>query len=248
MRLCDDVEDDIFDETMKPRWAKAAFTTWQAKTRAMARFWSEVRAGRVEDGTAGVRPLIVYGGANFASSAKGAAAAPTTALYAACLAVCGPAAVRLATEHRSSKCCACCGGVLQWVATPMPSPAHAAARARIEAAREGRGWAPMRPLSTLIDVRGLKRCPSPLCEREGAFVDRDVNAALNILRAFVQLDATGTLPEHMRRAGVDHTARDELEARGSHVLWGNLEDEGRGEPGGDGEETHWRRAAARAPA
>jgi hypothetical protein len=246
MRLCDDVEPDIFSEVLKRRWRKDAFTTWQAKQRSMARFWSEVRAGRVEDGTAGVRPLVVYGGANFASSAKGAAAAPTTALYRACLAVFGRAAVRLATEHRSSKCCAGCGEVLQIVKSPVPTPAHAAARARKEAQRAAAGWEPLRPLPRLLEVRGLRRCGRGNgCAYGGAsFVDRDVNAALNILRAFVQLDAAGTLPAHMR-AGVDHRMADAAAERGAHVLHGNRDDPRRGVPGGDGWATHCHRAAAR---
>jgi len=72
-------------------------------------------------------------------------------------------------------------------------------------------------------------------------VHRDVNGALNIARAFVALDATGALPDHMRR-DVDHAEGDAADAMGAFVL-NHEAQEGRCVPHGDGREAYFRRAA-----
>ncbi len=66
---------------------------------------------------------------------------------------------------------------------------------------------------------------------------RDVNGALNIARAFVALDATGALPDHMRR-DVDHAAADEADATTAFVLRHEAQ-EGRCVPHGDGREAYF---------
>ena len=86
--------DDTLRVTLSREWAREEFKTWVAKARALDGFWARIRAGRQDDGTAGVAPFIAYGDAGFRSSARGNRPAPTTSLYASCVAVNGRDAVR----------------------------------------------------------------------------------------------------------------------------------------------------------
>ena len=223
MRLTARLRPGIMDETLRTRWADEAFRAKQAKQRVLSSFWATVRAGRLEDGTASVTPMVAYGGANFASSGAGRAAAPTTAAYVACVDVMGEGAVVLTTEHRSTKCCSACGHVLRSIATGDLSRAEQAKLAKWrrydaaaaagdvrasgsgQAARNGKGplannnppgsnFAP-RKMGT---VRGVKVCNYSACPDAHARIkDRDENACRNIRLAFMSLDARLALPDHM---------------------------------------------------
>jgi hypothetical protein len=67
-------------------------------------------------------------------------------------------------------------------------------------------------------IRGLYRCANPRCPDAGSsFVDRDVNAALNMVAAFVARDAGGRRPEHLDRGvyrGRERRERDQAERQG----------------------------------
>jgi hypothetical protein len=101
---------------------------------------------RLDDGTFGVQPVILYGAATFAATGRGRRSAPTTAMRKACVTACGAAWVVDADEHRSTKCCSGCGCVLARVEQPTPWRVYAAADARAEAPLP-LGWARPPPTS-----------------------------------------------------------------------------------------------------
>ena len=209
----------VFEEKLKPRWAHARFNSWSRNQSVLMSFWARIVRGRVEDGTAGRRPVLHYGDAAFNATGRGRPSAPTTAMHEACVAACGARWVRKADEHRSTKCCARCGEVLEYVhggggtvapggGHPRPSPPHPpppprkvtaltpdrvyAAAARRAATPLPNGWQrpPPRPLPEFRPVRGLLHCGSASCRAAGVtFVHRDVNAAVNILNNAVSLGA-----------------------------------------------------------
>ena len=92
----------MLDERFKLHWAHAAFRTWSRGHAILEGFWARIRAGRLEDGTAGVRPVILYGAAMFGATGRGRRSAPTTAMRTACITACGAAWVSDADERRSS--------------------------------------------------------------------------------------------------------------------------------------------------
>ena len=168
----------VFAEKKKKRWANAAFTTWCRGQSILHGFWARVKAGRYEDGTAGVNPMILYGNAKFASSGPGRRAGPTVRMRKACVDVCGVSWVRDADEHRSSKCCSGCGEVLATVTAPTPQRVLKANAARLKKqAKSGYGLA--RPASARRTVRGKMLCRNTACPV--GFVHRDIDAAKLIL-------------------------------------------------------------------
>jgi hypothetical protein len=63
--------DVVLAEKLKPRWANARFRAWQLRAGVLARSCGTMRAGRLEDGTAGVPLLAMYGDAKFSGSSRG---------------------------------------------------------------------------------------------------------------------------------------------------------------------------------
>ena len=132
-------------------------------------FWRTLRAGRAEDGTLGLAPVIAYGDASFASSGRGGMAAPTSAMRTSAKAVCGAHAVvdvdefYTSAKHALTPAGEVCGEFLSDVVDERvghskrvrrdPSPRGAAGR---------------------VPARGVKRCPTCF-----TFADRDANAARN---------------------------------------------------------------------
>ena len=120
-------------------------------------------------------PTVAYGAAKFASTGRGELAAPTSKVYVRCRVHC-PDTV-LVDEFRTTKCCRDCGAELlavrRW---------------------HGRGCNRRR-----VTVRGLKRCGSTACSLR-RLKDRDLNAALNILDAYVgERGGGGGRPAHLCR-------------------------------------------------
>jgi hypothetical protein len=154
-------------------------------------FCAKLASGSLADGTANVQAVILYGKASFAASGRGRHSSPTTAMRKAFEAVFGAAWVRDADEHRSTKCCSYCYGVLDKVWAQTPERVYAAAEAR--AARQlPWGWSrpPPRPVAGYRVVRGELRCPSDAC-RARSFRHRDVDAARLIYDNAFAFEATG---------------------------------------------------------
>ena len=198
LQLRESVQDEVWAEMRKRRWRHAAFRAWQVRGQVLAQFWGRVRAGRLEDGTAGVTPMVAYGDASFSSSGRGRPTAPTTAVLKACCDVMGPGAVVLVTEHRSSKCCADCGHVMRKVFTLFASPRQQRKEVKAAARAAARGRVPRRE-RVLHYVRGLMLCGNLLCSRASSLKDRDINATENIELAFLALDMGLPLPAHMQQ-------------------------------------------------
>jgi hypothetical protein len=99
------------------------------------------------------KPLILYGAGKFSPSGKHELAVPTCSMSRAC-------AARLPTimvdEFNTTKVCSKCDTSLHPVAT-------------------------VNEQGQLRSVRGLRRCSSNVCA-QSSFKNRDLNAALNILR------------------------------------------------------------------
>jgi hypothetical protein len=127
-------------------------------------FAARICAGSLEDGTLGVRPVVLYGAAKFNASGRGRHSSPTTAMRRAFVTVCGAAWVRDANEHRSSKCCSRCHGVLDKVHHLTPERIYAAAAAKAETPLP-MGWSrpPPRAIRPWRVVRGMLYCPSDEC-------------------------------------------------------------------------------------
>jgi hypothetical protein len=190
------------------RWAHASFKTWSLGHKIMEGFWARVRAGRAEDCTKGVRPMILYGDASFSATMRGTHSSPTTSMYRACVTVCGAAWVRQVDEHRTTKCCSACGCVLGRVLAVTPLRVFAAAAARAAAVLPG-GWArpPPRPKPPWTKVRGLYRCPSAACSAT-SFRHRDGDAARLMLRNALYEEAHGEpLPFLKRERRNEETPR-----------------------------------------
>ena len=204
---------EVLDERLKARWAHAAFRTWSKGHSILEGFWGRLRSGRLDDGTYGVRPVVLYGKVDFKATGRGRHSAPTTAARKACNTVCGNAWVRDASEHRSTRCCSGCHCVLDTVVALTPERIYAAAAAKA-AQPLPYGWKrpPARQIYPVRTVRGLLFCPSYEC-RAKALKHRDVDACRLILANALAIDAHfGTLP--CMASG----RRDELPA-GKHVIW-----------------------------
>ena len=197
---------EVLAERLKGRWAHAAFRTWSKGHSILEGFWARLRAGLLEDGTYGVRPVILYGAAKFAATGKGRKSTPTTAMRAACVKACGAAWVRDVVEHRNTKCCSFpdCALVLEKVWAPTPERIYAAAEARAEAPLPW-GWTrpPPRPIHPWRVVRGLQHCGGHEC-RARAFRHRDVDAARLLLVNELHREAHGGEPLSYLRQGVRH--------------------------------------------
>jgi len=173
------------------------WVTWQLGQSILHGFWAKLRAGSFEDGTLGIRPVILYGKASFSATGKGRQSAPTTAMRRACVTVMGKEWVRDADEHRSTKVCstAICGAVLDEVQAVTPDRIINAKIAK--ANRElppGMTPPPMRKISRIITLRGKLHCPSETCKSH-AFRHRDGDACRLILRNALSVDrGEGTLP------------------------------------------------------
>jgi hypothetical protein len=158
------------------KWSRDRLRTWIAKHRVVDGFFLSLKAA-----TGGRVPHLAWGDASFAASARGGGlAAPMTFLQKRAVATLGAGCMTPVDEFRTSKCCATCGAVLQAVSAR-------------KTCKDG--------VERWCEVRGLRRCDSTDCH---SFVDRDDNAARNILKVFKGMCAHGASsplhrPNELRR-------------------------------------------------
>ena len=135
----------LWEEKAGKKWARERFRVYGLRRKVLDRFLHRM-VGKV-------KPLILYGAAEFSSTARNELSAPTSALSRHCARF---APLRLVDEYNTTKVCARCDCVLSAVARQLDD-------------------------GTIQEIRGLRRCSSNVCS-QASFVDRDKNAALNILR------------------------------------------------------------------
>ena len=93
-------------------------------------------------------------------------------------------------EFRSTKCCHCCGSVLQQI---RGVPGLRKLMSRILEA-EFRGEEVPESFTKWKIVRGLVRCVNPSCAVSGRFMHRDKQAALSIREITIALALFGKIP------------------------------------------------------
>jgi hypothetical protein len=101
-----------------------------------------------------IKPLICFGSAKFKPNGKGELSAPTTSIFKACT---KRFKVELIDEFRTTKTCVDCDHILSPVLIYS------------------------KKLGKYREIRGLRRCSSSVCS-QASYKNRDLNAALNILR------------------------------------------------------------------
>ena len=158
------------------KWSRNRFRMWSARHRAADGFFNGLKAA-----CGGETPHLAWGDASFNSTYKGGGLpAPSTFLQRRAVATLGAGCMTPVDEFRTSKCCSTCGAVLQVV------------KAQKKCKNGVIRW---------CEVRGLRRCDSTECRM---FVDRDANAALNILQVFKGMCSLGVAdaehrPPQLRR-------------------------------------------------
>jgi hypothetical protein len=162
----------------KTRIARAAFGVWSRSTAMLDSFWASVRRGRARDGTLHreSRTLLGYG-AGWGNTGGG----PHKRVRDSADRVFGAARVITVDEFNTSKTCHVCGDVLQGV---------------LDRAKNFKRGAPAGAVE-----RGLKHCARRTCS---SFLDRDVNAALNMLKALLADLRSRERPRHLGRDSVLH--------------------------------------------
>ena len=146
------VQDTLWQEYLKTRWARQRLRLYGGKKRTFARFFNKLEAMKPSGG----RIVVAYGASKFAPSGPGRMAGPTTRVFKECK---NRFLTALVDEFRSTKVNAETGAPMKTV------------EKRIEGG--------------VRSVRGLLWCDSTN-QQGGKFVNRDLNAAINIHRCFAQ--------------------------------------------------------------
>ena len=152
----------VFANRLQKKWARGRFRTWIARHHVVDSFFQGVKKA-----CGRTSPHIAYGDASFSSTGSGELSAPTTFLLKRAQLAFGSDNVTRVDEFCTSKCCATCGSKLQKV---------------VQSVVQSDGTRATR------EVRGLRRCDSTYCRK---FLDRDANAARNILAVFKGLWSKG---------------------------------------------------------
>jgi hypothetical protein len=160
----------------KRRISRAAFGVWSRSTAMLDSFWAGVLRGRARDGTLGREATTVLGyGAGWGGTGGG----PHKRVRDSAERIFTRARVTTIEEFNTSKTCHVCGDVLQGV---------------VEREKNFKKGAP----AGAVD-RGLKHCARRTCS---SFLDRDVNAALNMLKVLLARLRGEERPLHLRRDSV----------------------------------------------
>ena len=158
------------------RVRRAHFTYYMLSTSVMDKFWATVRRGRARDGTRKMeaKTLLAYGKEGPDGHWRGGG--PHKRLFASAQRVFHPTRVAKIAEYNTTKTHAHCGAVLSDVVDNNKNHKQRLPHGALE--------------------HSLKHCPK--CS---SLVDRDVNAAINILKAFVATLRGQQRPAHL--LGVD---------------------------------------------
>ena len=156
------VAEAVHASRAKRRVRRAKFTYYMRSTSVIDKFWAMVRRGRARDGTLGMEDfsLLAYGEAGV--SGRWAGGGPHRRMWVSAQRTFRKSHVVRVDEYNTSKKHAYCGAVLAGVVSRGGHTRHGGVYGAVE--------------------RGIKMCTSTSCLN---FVDRDVNAALNILHAFI---------------------------------------------------------------
>ncbi len=172
-RVAGATADGCWRNREKRRISRAAFGVWSRSEAALDAFWAGVLRGRARDGTLGKADRTVLGYGDWG----GGFGAPTARVRKSAERVFrnhGRGRVVELREYNTSKTCHCCGDVLQGV---------------VHAKKNFKRGAP----AGAVD-RGLKRCARSSCS---SFLDRDVNAALNLLKVLLAQLRGEERPTHL---------------------------------------------------
>jgi hypothetical protein len=158
------VREPLYNEYSKARWAEQRMRLYGGKKRVFAKFLNRVETTReVVDGVSDQRPTVMaYGAAKFAPTGKGELAVPTSRSFKEC---------RTRFEHvlvdefRTTKTHCGDGTFLQQVGVSSDP-------------KQGGAQGPAEEKWRVSVVRGLLWCGST--SENGKFVNRDMNAAINI--------------------------------------------------------------------
>ena len=191
---------EVLEERLKLRWARAKFATWRRGRSVLDRSIAAIRSGFFSDSTAGTNAKMLIGDATFSATGIGRPAAPTTELRRRFIATLRAPWNEDVDEHRSTKCCSTCSGVLDHVYAPTPKRIYERRQAPLP-----HGWTrpPARPIKPWRKVRGMQRCPGDEC-RAHSYKHRDFDAArFQLDNALSKERGEGTLPamQRFRRVG-----------------------------------------------
>ena len=161
----------LWKEKTRKKWGQQRFRVFCLRKRTLDTFFNTMKS------RTGEKPVIAYGAAKFKSTGTGEVAAPTTSLYKKCSDLFTTIPV---DEHRTTRICHDCDAPLlkvtkdKWIL-----------RGRVKNMLEWRAgelakWN-LGMMKLDREVRGLRWCGSTKCR---TFKNRDLNAALNILRCF----------------------------------------------------------------
>lgn len=150
--------DTLWLEYSKKRWANQRLRMHGGKKRCMDRFWNKVLEDRDEQGNKKARQTIIaYGGAKMAPGGKGEMNVPTSSAFKACQKR-RDLKVLVVDEFRTSK---------------LHHQTHQLLyKVNVQEAKQ--------------PLRGLLWCCSTISNKQGFFVNRDVNAAWNILKVALE--------------------------------------------------------------
>lgn len=170
--VLEDVAEAWWRNRLKPRVGNAAFTFWQRSTSALDSFAAEVHRGRARDGTLGFegRTIVAFG-----DGAVGRGDFPVARLRQSFERTLGKERVDVTDEYMTSQCHTSgtkLAGILDKNHNMRGAPAGAL----------------IRGLKQYLNTSGMS-----------CYVDRDVNAALNILSILLAKLRGEERPQHLRR-------------------------------------------------
>ena len=161
------VYDTLWEQKTKSKWGQQRFRTYRLKQKCLDKFFASMRGPKDSE-----KPVIAYGAAKFNPNSTSELSAPTTSLSKKCSTFYPTVMV---DEFRTTKICYKCDCQLH----PVSRKASGYKYETIK----GVNIDLKLKKNVIIDreIRGLRWCSSTKCRK---FYNRDLNAALNILRCY----------------------------------------------------------------